>query len=169
MNQTFQIKPATRAEVPLILQLIRELADYERAPDDAVATEAQLDKVLFGENPSAEVILAREGAEPVGFAVYFFNFSTWLGQPGLYLEDLFVRPVHRGKGYGRLLLARLAQIARERDCGRMEWAVLDWNEPAIQFYKKLGAKPMEEWTVFRITSAGIAALAKGDSRQDLQD
>jgi len=159
MNQTFQIKPATRAEVPLILQLIRELADYERAPDDAVATEAQLDKVLFGENPSAEVILAREGAEPVGFAVYFFNFSTWLGQPGLYLEDLFVRPAHRGKGYGRLLLARLAQIARERDCGRMEWAVLEWNEPAIQFYKKLGAKPMEDWTVFRLTSDGIAGLA----------
>ncbi len=160
MNQTFQIKPATRAEVPLILQLIRELADYERAPDDAVATEAQLDKVLFGENPSAEVILAREGAEPVGFAVYFFNFSTWLGQPGLYLEDLFVRPAHRGKGYGRLLLARLAQIARERDCGRMEWAVLEWNEPAIQFYKKLGAKPMEDWTVFRLTSDGIAGLAE---------
>ncbi len=160
MNQTFQIKPATRAEVPLILQLIRELAHYERAPDDAVATEAQLDKVLFGENPSAEVILAREGAEPVGFAVYFFNFSTWLGQPGLYLEDLFVRPAHRGKGYGRLLLARLAQIARERDCGRMEWAVLEWNEPAIQFYKKLGAKPMEDWTVFRLTSDGIAGLAE---------
>ena len=159
MNQTFQIKPATRAEVPLILQLIRELADYERAPDDAVATEAQLDKVLFGENPSAEVILAREGAELVGFAIYFFNFSTWLGQPGLYLEDLFVRPAHRGKGYGRLLLARLAQIARERDCGRMEWAVLEWNEPAIQFYKKLGAKPMEDWTVFRLTSDGIAGLA----------
>ncbi len=163
MNQTFQIKHATRAEVPLILQLIRELADYERAPDDAVATEAQLDKVLFGENPSAEVILAREGAEPVGFAVYFFNFSTWLGQPGLYLEDLFVRPAHRGKGYGRLLLARLAQIARERDCGRMEWAVLEWNEPAIQFYKKLGAKPMEDWTVFRLTSDGIGALAESKS------
>ncbi len=163
MKQTFQIKHASRAEVPLILQLIRELAEYERAPDDAVATEAQLDKVLFGENPSAEVILAREGAEPVGFAVYFFNFSTWLGQPGLYLEDLFVRPAHRGKGYGRLLLARLAQIARERDCGRMEWAVLEWNEPAIQFYKKLGAKPMEDWTVFRLTSDGIGALAESKS------
>ncbi len=163
VNQTFQIKHATRAEVPLILQLIRELADYERAPDDAVATEAQLDKVLFGENPPAEVILAREGAEPVGFAVYFFNFSTWLGQPGLYLEDLFVRPAHRGKGYGRLLLARLAQIARERDCGRMEWAVLDWNEPAIQFYKKLGAAPMDDWTVFRLTSDGIGALAESKS------
>ena len=163
MNQTFQIKHATRAEVPLILQLIRELADYERAPDYAVATEAQLDKVLFGENPSAEVILAREGAEPVGFAVYFFNFSTWLGQPGLYLEDLFVRPAHRGKGYGRLLLARLAQIARERDCGRMEWAVLEWNEPAIEFYKKLGAKPMEDWTVFRLTSDGIGDLAESKS------
>ncbi len=169
MKQTFQIKPAIRAEVPTILQLIRELADYERAPQDAVATEAQLDEVLFGEDPSARVLIAREGAEPVGFAVYFFNFSTWLGRPGIYLEDLFVKPEQRGKGYGRALLVRLAEIAAERGCGRMEWAVLDWNEPAIQFYKKLGAKPMEEWTVFRLTSAGIAALAKGDSRQDLQD
>lgn len=156
-----QIKPATAADVPVILQLIRELAEYERAPDDAVATEAQLHEVLFGATPSAQVLLAREGDEPVGFAVYFFNFSTWLGRPGLYLEDLFVRPAQRGKGYGRELLSRLAQVAQERGCGRMEWAVLDWNEPAIQFYKKLGAKPMEEWTVFRLTSDGISDLAQG--------
>jgi GNAT superfamily N-acetyltransferase len=115
--------------------------------------------VLFGHQASAQVVIAREGGEPVGFAVYFFNFSTWLGRPGLYLEDLFVRPAHRGKGYGRALLVRLAQIAQERGCGRMEWAVLDWNEPAIQFYKKLGAQPMEEWTVFRLTQDRIAALA----------
>ena len=128
-----------------------------------------LHEVLFGEKPSAEVLLAYEGSEPIGFAVYFFNFSTWLGRPGLYLEDLFVRPEVRGKGYGRALLVRLAQIAHERGCGRMEWAVLDWNEPAIQFYRKLGAAPMEEWTVFRLTSDGIATLAKTNPGQDLQD
>ena len=160
MTTTLEIKPATPADVPTILRLIRELAEYERAPDDAVATEPQLHEVLFGEKPSAKVLLAREGAEPVGFAVYFFNFSTWLGRPGLYLEDLFVRPEARGRGYGKALLVRLAQIAQERGCGRMEWAVLDWNEPAIGFYKKLGAKPMDEWTVFRLTSDRISALAE---------
>ena len=154
-----EIKPATAADVPTILCLIRELAEYERAPNDAIATESQLHEVLFGEQPAAKVLIAREGGEPVGFAVYFFNFSTWLGRPGLYLEDLFVRPEARGRGYGKALLARLAQIAQERECGRMEWAVLDWNEPAIQFYRKLGAKPMEEWTVFRLTRDEIAALA----------
>ncbi len=157
----FEIKPATIADVPVILRLIRELAEYERAPNDAVATEPQLREVLFGEKPSAEVLLACEKEAAVGFAVYFFNFSTWLGRPGLYLEDLFVRPEVRGKGYGRALLVRLAQIAQARECGRMEWAVLDWNQPAIDFYKKLGAAPMEEWTVFRLTSDGIARLAGG--------
>ncbi len=160
MHSSFEIKPATDADVPVILRLIRELAEYERAPEQAVATEPQLRDVLFGDKPAAQVLLAIEQAEPVGFAVYFFNFSTWLGRPGLYLEDLFVRPEHRGKGYGRELLVRLAQIAQERGCGRMEWAVLDWNEPAIQFYRKLGATPMDEWTVFRLTSEGVAALAK---------
>jgi GNAT superfamily N-acetyltransferase len=155
----FQIRRGTADDVPLILQLIRELAEYERAPNDAVATEPQLRDVLFGDKPPAEVLLAFADNEPIGFAVYFFNFSTWLGRPGLYLEDLFVKPEVRGKGYGRALLTRLAQIAHERGCGRMEWAVLDWNEPAIQFYKKLGAKPMDDWTVFRLTSDGIAQLA----------
>jgi GNAT superfamily N-acetyltransferase len=159
MKPNFQIQPATAEDVAVIFQLIRELAEYERAPNDAVATEEGLRDVLFGHQASAQVVIAREGGEPVGFAVYFFNFSTWLGRPGLYLEDLFVRPAHRGKGYGRALLVRLAQIAQERGCGRMEWAVLDWNEPAIQFYKKLGAQPMEEWTVFRLTQDRIAALA----------
>jgi GNAT superfamily N-acetyltransferase len=145
--------------VPVILSLIRELADYERAPDAVVATEAGLIEVLFGPKHSAEVLLALDEGAPVGFAVYFFNFSTWLGRPGLYLEDLFVRPTVRGKGYGRALLERLARIAQERGCGRMEWAVLDWNDPAIQFYKKLGAEPMTEWTVFRLTEDGITKLA----------
>ena len=149
--------PADRTE--FILQLIRDLARYERAPDAVVATEAGLRDVLFGPKPAAEVLLALENAEPVGFAVFFHNFSTWLGKPGLYLEDLFVRPEERGKGYGRALLERLAQIAKERGCGRMEWAVLDWNDPAIQFYRKLGAQPMDEWTVFRLTEEAIAKLA----------
>ena len=155
----FEIRTTTEADVPVILQLIRDLAEYERAPDAVVATEAGLREVLFGSKRSAEVLLALEEAEPVGFAVFFHNFSTWLGRPGLYLEDLFVKPEKRGNGYGRALLERLAQIAKERGCGRMEWAVLDWNEPAIQFYRKLGAKPMDEWTVFRLTEEGIAKLA----------
>jgi len=155
----FEIRTTTEADVPIILSLIRELADYERAPDAVVATEAGLREVLFGANRSAEVLLALENGKPVGFAVYFYNFSTWLGRPGLYLEDLFVRPNVRGRGYGRALLERLAQIAQERGCGRMEWAVLDWNDPAIQFYRKLGAEPMNEWTGFRLTKEGIAKLA----------
>src|SRR5919108_3040429 len=155
----FKIRPARLDDVPIILQLIRDLATYERAPDEVSATEEQLVDVLFGEKPAAEVLLASENETPVGFAVFFYNFSTWLGRPGLYLEDLFVKPEHRGKGYGRALLIDLARIARQRGCGRMEWAVLDWNEPAIQFYRKLGAKPMEEWTVFRLTQDGIARLA----------
>ena len=164
MTADFQIRPATEADLPIILRLIRDLAEYERAPEAVVATEAGLREVLFGAKRSAEVLLALEGSEPVGFAVYFFNFSTWLGRPGLYLEDLFVKPEKRGKGYGRALLESLAQIAHERGCGRMEWAVLDWNEPAIQFYRKLGAQPMDEWTVFRLTGEGITKLAGRNSR-----
>ena len=156
----FEIRPAQRGDVAIILELIRELATYERAPSEVTATEEQLVDVLFGPRPAAEVLLAFDEETPVGFAVFFHNFSTWLGQPGLYLEDLFVRPEQRGKGYGRALLVHLAKIAHERGCGRMEWAVLDWNEPAIQFYKKLGALPRDEWTVFRLTRDGIAKLAK---------
>jgi GNAT superfamily N-acetyltransferase len=159
----FEIRSATESDVPVILSLIRELAEYERAPDAVVATETGLRDVLFGPKRSAEVLLALESGEAVGFAVYFYNFSTWLGRPGLYLEDLFVRPALRGKGFGRALLKRLAQIAKERGCGRMEWAVLDWNDPAIQFYRKLGAEPMNEWTVFRLTQDGIAKLADSSS------
>jgi GNAT superfamily N-acetyltransferase len=154
-----KIRAATREDVPVILQLIRDLATYERAPDEAIATEEQLLDVLFGERPAAEVALVFEGDQPAGFAVYFHNFSTWLGRPGLYLEDLFVKPELRGKGYGRALLVHLAKIARDRGCGRMEWAVLNWNEPAIRFYRALGAKPMDEWTVFRLNQEEIAKLA----------
>ncbi len=155
----FQIRPAQVQDVPIILDLIRDLATYERAPDQVTATEDQLVDVLFGKKPAAEVLLAFEKESPVGFAVYFYNFSTWLGRPGLYLEDLFVKPEKRGKGYGRALLVELAKIARDRSCGRMEWAVLNWNEPAIKFYRALGAKPMDEWTVFRLTRDEIAKLA----------
>ncbi|MGI8430961.1 MAG: GNAT family N-acetyltransferase [Chthoniobacterales bacterium] len=159
----FQIRLATRADVPVILALIRELAEYERAPNDVVATEDGLGAALFGEQPAAEVLISEENGAPNSFALFFHNFSTWTGRRGLYLEDLFVRPDARGKGYGQALLVRLAAIAEERGCGRMEWAVLDWNEPAIQFYRKLGAKPNEEWTIFRLTREGISALAQNRS------
>src|SRR5438874_13669284 len=157
-----QIRPARVEDVPVILELIRDLATYELAPDEVTATEEQLVDVLFGERPAAEVLLAFEGKSPVGFAIFFHDFSTWLGRPGLYLEDLFVKPEKRGKGYGRALLIELAKIARDRGCGRMEWAVLDWNEPAIKFYRALGAKPMHEWTVFRLARDGIARLANSE-------
>jgi GNAT superfamily N-acetyltransferase len=157
--ENFEIRAARVEDVPIILQLIRDLATYERAPDEVIATEEQLVDVLFGERPTAEVLLAFEEESPVGFAVYFYSFSTWLGRPGLYLEDLFVNPEKRGKGYGRALLVELAKIASDRGCGRMEWAVLNWNEPAIKFYQALGAKPMNEWTVFRLTRDEIAKLA----------
>ncbi len=162
-QSNFKIRPACVADVPIILKLIHDLATYERAPNEVTATEEQLVDVLFGKKPAAEVLLAFETDTPVGFAVFFHNFSTWLGRPGLYLEDLFVKPEKRGKGYGRALLVDLAKIAHERGCGRMEWAVLNWNEPAIKFYRSLGAKPMDEWTVFRLTRDGIAKLAQSES------
>src|SRR5438477_8635250 len=159
-QNNFEIHSARVEDVPVILELIRDLATYERAPNEVTATEEQLVDVLFGEKPVAEVLLAFEGKSPIGFAVFFHNFSTWLGRPGLYLEDLFVKPEKRGKGYGRALLVDLAKIARDRGCGRMEWAVLDWNEPAIKFYRALGAEPLNEWTVFRLTRDEIARLAE---------
>jgi GNAT superfamily N-acetyltransferase len=162
----FAIRSARVEDVPIILQLIRDLATYERAPNEVAATEEQLVDVLFGEKPAAEVLLAFEKDTPVGFAVFFHNFSTWLGRPGLYLEDLFVKPEKRGKGYGRALLVDLAKIARDRGCGRMEWAVLDWNEPAIKFYHALGAKQMEEWTVFRLTRDGNDRLAQSEIHRE---
>src|SRR5881398_3209282 len=160
MQTDFKIRSARVADVPIILELIRDLATYERAPNEVWATEEQLVDVLFGKKPAAEILLAFENETPVGFAVFFHNFSTWLGRPGLYLEDLFVKPEARGKGYGRALLVQLAKIAMERGCGRMEWAVLTWNEPAIQFYNKLGAGSLDDWRVFRLTSDGIGRLAE---------
>ena len=159
-SQKFVIRSATVADVPVILELISALATYERAPGEVTATEDQLVDVLFGKKRAAEVLLAFENETPIGFAVFFHNFSTWLGRPGLYLEDLFVKPEHRGKGYGRALLVDLAKIAHERGCGRMEWAVLNWNEPAIEFYKTLGAAPLDEWKIFRLNRKGIARLAE---------
>jgi len=154
-----EIRPAVREDVPQILALVRELAEYERAPHEAVATEADMADALFGARPGADALMASLDGDVVGFALYFTNFSTWLGRRGLYLEDLFVRPVARGRGVGRALLAELARIARARGCLRMEWSVLDWNEPAIGFYRRLGARAMDEWTVFRLTGEPLDRLA----------
>ncbi|KAJ1842303.1 hypothetical protein LPJ70_003872, partial [Coemansia sp. RSA 2708] len=143
MSNAITLRPATEQDVGLVLWFIRQLATYERAPEQVTATESLLRKNLFGPTPYAQVILASVGDQPAGFALYFYNFSTWLGQPGLYLEDLFVCPEFRGRGVGQRLLVQLANIARERECGRMEWVVLDWNDPAIQFYSKLGAQQMK--------------------------
>ena len=155
----FRIERATERDVPLILRLIKGLADYEKLTDEVRATEDDLRRSLFGPNPSAEVVVGYAGDEPVGFALFFHNYSTFLARPGMYLEDLFVLPAWRGHGYGRQLLAHLATLAVERGCGRLEWAVLDWNKPAIGFYKSLGAKPLHDWTVFRVTGDGLHQLA----------
>lgn len=154
-----QIREATEEDVPVILWFIRQLAEYERLLHEAVMTEETLRQSLFGSRPVAEVLLAYFDDKPVGFAVFFHNFSTFLGKPGLYLEDLFVIPEMRGRGFGKALLVRLAKIAVDRNCGRFEWAVLDWNKPSIEFYKKLGAAPMDEWTIFRVTGEALKKLA----------
>jgi len=159
-GQAFRIERATERDVPLILSLIKALAEYERMSNEVVATEAGLRETLFGAHPSAEVVIGYAGSEPAGFALFFHNYSTFLGRPGLYLEDLFVVPRFRGSGLGRALLTHLATLAVERGCGRFEWAVLDWNEPAIGFYKKLGARPMDEWTIFRVTGDALHRLAE---------
>ncbi|HLH00969.1 MAG TPA: GNAT family N-acetyltransferase [Bryobacteraceae bacterium] len=154
------IRPASDSDVPLILRFIEKLGEYEKLSHEVVATEAALRKYLFGPRPMAEVILAYWGGEAVGFALFFHNFSTFLARPGIYLEDLFVEPEHRGKGIGKALLMRLAGIAVERGCGRLEWSVLDWNEPSIQFYRKLGAVAKDEWTIYRLTGAALENLAR---------
>ena len=156
-----RIDPATESDVPTILMLITALAEYERMSGDVKTDEAGLRASLFGPAPAAEVVIARAGGAPVGFAVWFHNYSTFLGRRGLYLEDLFVLPEWRGRGVGRALLTHLAQVAVERGCGRMEWSVLNWNEPAIGFYRSLGAKPMDEWTVYRLTGEALTRLARG--------
>ena len=155
------VREATIADIPLILSFIRGLAEYERLPHEVVATEARLESSLFGERPDAEVLLAYHGETPAGFALFFHNYSTFLAQRGIFLEDLFVIPEMRGRGIGRRLLTELARLAVERDCGRLEWSVLDWNEPAIRFYKSLGARPMDGWRIFRLTGDGLDRLASG--------
>jgi GNAT superfamily N-acetyltransferase len=156
-----QIAPAQEADIPLILALINELAEYERLEHQVVATETTLRRALFGPRPAAEALIARIDGEPAGFALFFHNFSTFLGKHGLYLEDLFVRPAFRGRAIGRALLVRLARLALERDCGRFEWAVLDWNRPARDFYEALGAEPNSAWINYRITGEALERLASG--------
>jgi GNAT superfamily N-acetyltransferase len=158
------IRPATPADSGLIRDLVYELAVYERCPDQVEATPESLRMTLFPEDgsaPAAHCVIAEVAGEPVGFALYFFNYSTWLGRPGLYLEDLFVRPAYRGGGHGKALLLHLAGLAHARGCGRMEWAVLDWNQPAIDFYESLGAKRLTDWTVCRLDRTALARLSDG--------
>jgi len=159
MSPALQIRSATPADVLPLLELIRGLADYEKMSDQVTATPAGLADALFGPRPVAEAILAEVGGEPVGFAIFFTNFSTFLARPGLYLEDLFVKPGHRGAGCGRALLRYLARLAVERGCGRFEWTVLDWNEPAIGFYRAQGADVLPEWRICRVTGAALERLA----------
>jgi GNAT superfamily N-acetyltransferase len=153
------IDVAREEDAPLILTFIRALAEYERLADAVVATEDGLRSTLFGPRPYAECVIARWNGEPAGFALFFHNFSTFLGQPGIYLEDLFVKPEFRGKGVGRSLLQYLARLTEERNCGRLEWSVLDWNESAIGFYKSLGAIPLDDWTIFRLRGDALSRLA----------
>lgn len=159
MQNALTIRVATIDDAPRVLTLIRGLAEYERLVEEAVVTEADVRDSLFGERPAAEVLIAESGGEAAGFALFFHNYSTFLGRRGLYLEDLFVSPEYRGRGIGRALMARLANIAIERKCGRFEWWVLDWNAPSIRFYEGLGARAMSEWTVFRLTGEPLARLA----------
>jgi GNAT superfamily N-acetyltransferase len=154
-------RPATAADVPLILNFIRLLAEYEKMPGDCIATEPALTETLFGPRPYAEAWIAEWNKTPAGFALFFHNYSTWLARPGLYLEDLFVLPEFRGHGLGKALLQRLAQIAVERNCGRMEWSVLDWNTPSIDFYRAHGAIPQDEWTTFRLSGPALESFAAG--------
>ena len=153
-----KIVEATEQDVPTLLELIRGLAEYEKMLDKFEATEAKLRKTLFAEKPAAEALLGFEGEAAVGFAIFFTNYSTFLAKPGIYLEDLFVKPEFRGRGFGKALLRRIARIAVERGCGRMEWTVLDWNEPSIRFYESLGARQMKEWQIFRLTGESLAKL-----------
>ena len=157
------LRAATPADIPQILDFIAGLAEYEKLAHEAVATPALLEQHLFGPRPAAEVVIADVEGEPAGFALFFTSFSTFLGQPGLYLEDLFVLPQHRGLGLGKRLMVHLAQLAVSRGYGRFEWSVLDWNEPAIRFYRRLGAVGLDEWTVQRVSGDALQALARGDA------
>jgi len=153
------IRSAVEADIPQILAFVRGLAEYEKLSDACVATETSLRATLFGPRPFAEVLIADFQGLPAGFALFFHNYSTFLAKPGIYLEDLFVDPAHRGRGIGKALLVELARVARARGCGRLEWSVLDWNEPAIGFYKSLGAVAQDEWTIFRVAGDDLALLA----------
>lgn len=160
-DSPFQIVPATEADVGAILGFIRQLAEYERLAHEIVATQESLREHLFGPQPAAEVIIARFGDHPVGFALFFTTFSTFVGRPGIWLEDLFVAPDHRCRGVGKALLREVASIALRRNCGRLEWSVLDWNEPAISLYRAMGAQAMSDWTIQRVTGDALAKLAAG--------
>ncbi|MBS0611621.1 MAG: GNAT family N-acetyltransferase [Proteobacteria bacterium] len=161
-SNVLDISPAQPADVPLVLELIRDLARYEKLEHECIATEQQLRQSLFGERPAAEAVMARYGGVPAGFALFFHNFSTFLARPGLYLEDLFVRPEFRSHGIGKALLKHLARLAVQRGCGRFEWSVLDWNRSARDFYESLGAKPMSDWIVHRVSGEALAKLAGAD-------
>ena len=159
LGPAISLRPAAREDVPVVARLIRALAAYERLADECLADEASLETHLFGPRPYAEVLIAEVDGEPAGFALFFHNYSTWEGRPGIYLEDLFVRPELRGQGFGKALLVAIARLAVERRCARFEWAVLDWNQPSIDFYRALGAVPMDEWTTYRVAGDALAALA----------
>ena len=163
MTPPADIRRATRADTPVLLELIAALAEYEKLAHLVVADAALLERELFGPHSPAEALICRADGEAVGMAIYFHNFSTFLGRKGLYLEDLFVKPAHRGHGYGKALLRSVARIAFERNCGRFEWMVLDWNEPSIRFYESLGAVRMEEWRLFRVTGEALTRLAQAGS------
>ena len=163
-SAAIEIRKAEENDAPVILEFIQSLAEYERLRDSCVATEDLLRRTLFGDRPAAEVIIASVDGEPAGFALFFHNYSTFLAQRGIYLEDLFVKPESRSRGVGFALLSELARIAIDRDCGRLEWAVLDWNQLAIDFYKRIGANPLDDWTVFRITGGPLKELAERSSR-----
>lgn len=154
----FSIRPAEPSDTPLVLEFIRKLAAYEKLTHQVKVTEEDLRKRLFGDRPYAEVLIGEKNGRPVGFALFFHNFSTFEGRPGLYLEDLFVNPEDRGQSYGKAMMACLARLARERGCGRFEWSVLDWNEPSIQFYRALGARPLDDWTIYRIADEALEKL-----------
>lgn len=156
------IRAATPADIPTLLRFIMDLAIYEKAADQAQATPEHLQRTLFGEQPRAHALICERAGETIGFAVYFLNYSTWQGRHGLYLEDLYVDPQARGSGAGKALLKHLARIAVEKDCGRFEWSVLDWNQPAIDFYESLGALPQSEWVRYRLTGDALLALAQAD-------
>lgn len=161
-TEGFVIRDAVESDVPRIMELINELAEYEKLTHELVATEDSLREMLFGDRPAAEAMMAECDGKPAGYAIFFSNCSTFLGRAGIYLEDVYVRPHLRGKGIGKAMLVRLAQIATQRKCGRLEWSVLNWNTPAIEFYKSIGAKPLDEWTMFRLTGESLHTLARSE-------